>query len=415
MSELRRGPDATAAGRSQRPMERRHVIQTGTHRTILRNEHKRTMTTMRISRPLLLRTLIALLGILILSWPQAALSLTEDERNNIELYQRLAPGVVNITSTVLEQDFFFNVVPRQGAGSGAIIDPRGYILTNHHVIEDARKLEVTLNNGKKYAATLVGSDPDTDLAVVKIEVRREDLAVIPMGTSTNLKVGQKVLAIGNPFGLGQTLTTGVISSVGRMLRATSGLPVEDIIQTDASINPGNSGGPLIDSSGKMIGINTAIFSPTGSNVGIGFAIPIDTAKMILNDLIEKGYYGYPWIGASLMTLTRDLAEDLKLPVESGAMLVEVVQDGPADRAGLRGGRERAQIGNKIVIVGGDTIVRIEGERVTDADSAIRMVRKYRPGDRVRMEVVRWSGDTKTYTVTLAEKPKQQQRQQRRSR
>jgi S1-C subfamily serine protease len=402
---------------------------------------------MRISKPLLLRTMIVVLGALLLSWPQAALSLTEDERNNIELYQRLAPGVVNITSTVLEQDFFFNVVPRQGAGSGAVIDPRGYILTNHHVIEDARKLEVTLNNGKKYTATLVGSDPDTDLAVVKIEVRREELAVIPMGTSSNLKVGQKVLAIGNPFGLGQTLTTGVISSVGRMLRATSGLPVEDIIQTDASINPGNSGGPLlnlkgevvgintaifaggqgigfaihpgnsggplIDSSGKMIGINTAIFSPTGSNVGIGFAIPIDTAKMVLNDLMEKGYYAYPWIGASLMTLTRDLAEDLKLPVESGAMLVEVVQGGPADRAGLRGGRERAQVGNKIVIVGGDTIVRIEGERVTDADSAIRKVRKYRPGDRIQVEVVRWSGDTKTHTVTLTEKPKQ--RQPRRSR
>jgi len=368
---------------------------------------------MRFSKSALLFTAILWMEILLLFSPPAALSLTEDERNNTELYQRLAPGVVNITSTVLEQDFFFNVVPRQGAGSGAVIDPRGYILTNHHVIEDARKLEVTLTNGKKHTATLVGSDPDTDLAVVKIDARREDLAVIPMGTSSNLKVGQKVLAIGNPFGLGQTLTTGVISSVGRMLRATSGLPVEDIIQTDASINPGNSGGPLIDSSGKMIGINTAIFSPTGSNVGIGFAIPIDTAKMVLNDLIEKGYYGYPWIGASLLTLTPDLAEDLKLPIESGAMLVEVVQDGPAARAGLRGGRERAQIGNKVVIVGGDTIVRIEGERVTDAESAIRKVRKYRPGDRVRVEVVQWRGESKTHTVTLEEKPKQ--RQQRRSR
>ncbi|MCU0588997.1 MAG: trypsin-like peptidase domain-containing protein [Syntrophobacteraceae bacterium] len=348
--------------------------------------------------------MIVLLGMPLAAPTRAALALTEDERNNIELYQRLAPGVVNITSTVLEQDFFFNVVPRQGAGSGAVIDPRGYILTNHHVIEDARKLEVTLANGKKLTARLVGSDPDSDLAVVKIEVKREDLAVIPMGTSSALKVGQKVLAIGNPFGLGQTLTTGVISSVGRMLRASSGLPVEDIIQTDASINPGNSGGPLIDSSGRMIGINTAIFSPTGSNVGIGFAIPIDTAKMVLDDLIEKGYYAYPWIGASLMTLTPDLAEDLKLPVESGAMLVEVVPNGPAARAGLRGGKERAQIGNKIVIVGGDTIVRIEGEPIQDADSAIRKVRRYRPGDRIRVEAVQWSGERKTYTVALTEKP-----------
>jgi len=359
---------------------------------------------MRMTIRALLWSMILLMTALVLGVPRAALCLTEDERNNIELYQKLAPGVVNITSTVLEQDFFFNVIPRQGAGSGAIIDPRGYILTNHHVIEDARKLEVTLANGKKYTARLVGSDPDSDLAVVKIEARREELTVIPMGTSGALKVGQKVLAIGNPFGLGQTLTTGVISSVGRMLRASSGLPVEDIIQTDASINPGNSGGPLIDSSGKMIGINTAIFSPTGSNIGIGFAIPIDTAKMVLDDLIEKGYYAYPWIGASLMTLTPDLAEDLKLPVKSGAMLVEVVSNGPAARAGLRGGRERAQIGNKIVIVGGDTIVRIEGEPINDADSAIRKVRRYRPGDRIRVEVVQWSGDRKTFTVTLAEKP-----------
>jgi len=229
-------------------------------------------------------------------WAVTACALTEDEKNNIELYQKLAPGVVNITSTTLEHDFFFNVVPRQGAGSGSIIDGRGYILTNHHVIEDARKLEVTLANGKKYSAKLVGSDPDTDVAVIKIEARREDLTLIPMGSSDNLKVGQKVIAIGNPFGLGQTLTTGVISMVGRTLRASSGTLVEDMIQTDASINPGNSGGPLIDSSGKMIGINTAIFSPTGASVGIGFAIPIDVARRVVNELIDKGYYSYPCLG-----------------------------------------------------------------------------------------------------------------------
>jgi len=174
----------------------------------------------------------------------AVSALTEDERNNIDLYERLAPGVVNITSTVLERDFFFNVIPREGAGSGSIIDPRGYILTNHHVIDDARKLEVTLANGKKYNADLIGSDPDTDVAVLKIDARREELVVIPMGSSGTLKVGQKAIAIGNPFGLGQTLTTGVVSSVGRTLRASNGILVEDIIQTDASINPGNSGGAV---------------------------------------------------------------------------------------------------------------------------------------------------------------------------
>jgi len=334
-----------------------------------------------------------------------ACALTEDERNNIEIYQRLAAGVVNITSTVLEHDFFFNAVPRQGAGSGSVIDARGYILTNHHVIEDARKLEVTLANGKKYYAKLIGSDPDSDVAVIKIEARREDLVLIPMGSSDNLKVGQKVIAIGNPFGLGQTLTTGVISSVGRTIRASGGTLVEDVIQTDASINPGNSGGPLIDSSGKMIGINTAIFSPTGASVGIGFAIPIDVAKRVINELIEKGYYSYPWFGTTLMTLSPHIAEALKLPVRSGAMVIDVAPRGPASKAGVKGGTSRAQIGNYIVIVGGDIIVQVNGESVTDADSVIRAIRKSHPGDRVEMEVVHWEGGRSKVTVVLGEQPR----------
>ncbi|MEN6486902.1 MAG: trypsin-like peptidase domain-containing protein [Syntrophobacteraceae bacterium] len=335
----------------------------------------------------------------------AASAMTEDERNNIDLYQRLAPGVVNITSTVLERDFFFNVVPREGAGSGSIIDNRGYILTNNHVIEDARKLEVTLANGKKYAAKLVGADPDTDVAVLKIDAKKEELTVLPMGSSDNLKVGQKAIAIGNPFGLGQTLTTGVISSVGRTLRSEGGTLVEDVIQTDASINPGNSGGPLIDSSGRIIGITTAIFSPTGANVGIGFAIPIDTAKRVLKELMDKGYYSYPWIGGTLMTLFPDFAEVLKLPVQSGAMLVEVMPKGPAEKAGLKGGNRRAQIGNNIIVVGGDIIVKVNGEPVADADAVIRLIRKLRPGDPVRLDIVHWDGKRETVTLSLGELPK----------
>ncbi len=351
------------------------------------------------------RLLSLLLLTLFLASVVRASAMTEDERNNIELYQRLAPGVVNITSTILERDFFFNVIPRQGAGSGSIISKEGYILTNHHVIEDARKLEVTLANNKKYTATFIGSDPNTDLAVIKIKAPRKDLVVIPMGSSRNLKVGQKVLAIGNPFGLGQTLTTGVISSVGRTLRSPGGALVEDVIQTDASINPGNSGGPLIDSSGRMIGINTAIFSPTGASVGIGFAIPVDTAKLVVKELIRKGYYAYPWLGATLMTLSRDLARALKLPVNGGAMVVEVVPGGPADRAGLRGGNARAQIGNRILIVGGDVVISIDGKPVRDADSLIRELRRHRPGDRVRLRVVHWQGDRDTLRVVLGERPR----------
>jgi putative serine protease PepD len=332
-------------------------------------------------------------------------ALTEDERNNIEIYERLAPGVVNITSMVLEHDFFLNVVPRQGAGSGSVIDARGYILTNHHVIEDARKLEVTLANGKKYNAKLIGADPDTDVAVIKIEARSEDLVVIPMGSSERLKVGQKVIAIGNPFGLGQTLTTGVISSIGRTIRSSSGTQVEDVIQTDASINPGNSGGPLIDSSGKMIGINSAIFSPTGASVGIGFAIPIDVAKRVVNELIEKGYYSYPWFGATLMTVSPGIAEALKLPIKSGAMLIDIAPRSPASKAGLKGGSSRAQIGNYIIIVGGDVIVKVNGEPISDADSVIRAIRRFRPGDRVEMEVVHWEAGRSKVSVTLGEQPR----------
>jgi len=302
-------------------------------------------------------------------------------------------------------------VPRQGTGSGSIIDPRGYILTNNHVIEDARKLEVTLANGKKYTAKLVGSDPDTDLAVVKINAPREALTVIPLGTSADLKVGQKSIAIGNPFGLGQTLTTGVISSLGRTMRSQNGALVEDILQTDASINPGNSGGPLIDSSGRLIGITTAIFSPTGASVGIGFAIPVDTAKRVVNDLIEKGYYSYPYLGATLMNLFPDIAEALKLPVSSGALVIEVTPRGPADRAGLRGGNKRAQIGNNIVTVGGDAIVTVNGKSVQDADAAIREVRKLRPGDKAEMGVVHWDGSKGTVTVTLGEKPRESRARQ----
>lgn len=336
--------------------------------------------------------------------PSGAWGLTEDEKNNIELYEKLAQGVVNITSTVLERDFFFNVVPRQGAGSGSVIDERGYILTNHHVIEDARKLEVTLFSGKKYPAKFVGSDPNSDIAVIKIDAPKKDLKVIPMGSSRDLKVGQKVLAIGNPFGLGQTLTTGVVSSVGRTLRAPGGALVEDIIQTDASINPGNSGGPLIDSSGFMIGVNTAIFSPTGANVGIGFAIPIDTVKQVINELIEKGYYAYPWIGATLMTLFPDFAEALQLRVSRGAMIVEMVPGGPADKAGLRGGKTRAQVGNYLIVVGGDIIVGIDGKPIESTEEFMRAIRRYRPGDKVTLDVVHWDGGRDRVSVVLGERP-----------
>ncbi len=254
---------------------------------------------------------------------EQAFSVTEDEKNNIAVYEKVADGVVNVTSIAVQMDFFFNAFPTQGSGSGSIIDTKGHILTNHHVVANAQKLEVTLADGSKWPAKLIGSDPDNDLAVIKIDAPKEKLKVIPMGDSKNLRIGQKVLAIGNPFGLERTLTTGIISSLGRTIRSEVGTLMEDIIQTDAAINPGNSGGPLLNSEGEIIGINSAIISPSGGSVGIGFAIPVNTAKRVVPELIAKGYVSYPWIGATIQTLIPEIAKFLKIKVERGAMIAAV--------------------------------------------------------------------------------------------
>jgi len=349
--------------------------------------------------------LVGLIIVLFLSQMATVLAGTEDEQNNIEVYEAAAPGVVNITTSSVERDFFFNIVPRKGAGSGAIVDKEGYILTNFHVIQDARHLEVTLADGSKWKGKLVGTDPDNDLAVIKIDAPSRKLIVIPMGDSDGLLVGQKVLAIGNPFGLGQTLTTGVVSSLGRTLRAQNNTLIEDIIQTDASINPGNSGGPLLNSDGRMIGINTAIFSPTGASVGIGFAIPVNTAKRIIPELITRGYYAYPWMGASITTLLPADARALDFTVEGGALLIEIVRGGPAHKAGMRGGDRRVRLGNRIVIVGGDVVVAADGESIDTADTLIRIIREKRPGDLLTLEVYRGGLHRQEVLLRLEERPR----------
>lgn len=341
--------------------------------------------------------------VLPLIWVQAR-AMTDEERNTISVYKKAAPGVVNITSTVLERDFFFGLVPREGAGSGAVIDSKGYILTNNHVIKDARRIEVTLTDGSKWPGRLVGTDPENDLAVIRIEAPAEKLRPIALGSSQELQVGQKVLAIGNPFGLGETLTTGIISSLGRSIRSEAGSVMEDLIQTDAAINPGNSGGPLLDSDGKIIGINTAIFSPSGGSVGIGFAIPVDTAKRILPDLIEKGYVAHAWMGVSLFPLTPGLAKALDLPVSRGALVVEVMKGGPADRAGLRGGTKMVQLGNAMLPVGGDVITAMDGEAVNSSEELVRKIRKHKPGEQVRLKILR-EKKTQEMSLTLGERPR----------
>src|SRR5437899_7855658 len=226
--------------------------------------------------------------------------LSEEERNNIDIYQRYSAGVVNITTTTIGYDFFLRPVPTEsGTGSGAVIDDQGHIVTNFHVVRDAETLEVTLPDKSKHEARVVGADPNNDIAVIQINVPRGRLTSVPLGTSKGLQVGQKVLAIGNPYGLERTLTTGVISPLGRSIQAENGRVIEDIIQTDAAINPGNSGGPLLNSQGEIIGINTAIFSPqNGGNIGIGFAIPVDTVKRITKDLITLGYVPHAYLGVA---------------------------------------------------------------------------------------------------------------------
>jgi S1-C subfamily serine protease len=333
--------------------------------------------------------------------------LTEEEKNNIAVYEKVADGVVNVTSTAIQMDFFFNAFPTQGSGSGSIIDVKGHILTNHHVVADAQKLEVTLADGSKWPAKLVGSDPDNDLAVIKIEAPKEKLKVITMGDSKNLRIGQKVLAIGNPFGLQRTLTTGIISSLGRTIRSDIGTLMEDIIQTDAAINPGNSGGPLLNSDGEIIGINSAILSPSGGNVGIGFAVPVNTAKRVVPDLISKGYVTYPWIGATIQSLIPEMAKYLKLKIERGAMISDLVKGGPADKAGLRGGNQRVQVGNMILLVGGDIVVKADQRDVKTNDELIRYIREKKPGDTILLQVLRKESliDVK---VTLGERPRKKE-------
>ena len=333
-----------------------------------------------------------------------AFSITEDEKNNIAVYEKVADGVVNVTSTAVQMDFFFNAFPTQGSGSGSIIDTKGHILTNHHVVANAQKLEVTLADGSKWPAKLIGSDPDNDLAVIKIEAPREKMRVISMGDSKSLKIGQKVLAIGNPFGLQRTLTTGIISSLGRTIRSEVGTLIEDVIQTDAAINPGNSGGPLLSSDGEIVGINSAIISPTGGSVGIGFAIPVNTAKRVVPELIAKGYVTYPYIGATVQSLIPEMAKYLKLKIERGAMILEVVKGGPADKAGLKGGNQKIQVGNMIVMVGGDIVVKADQKDVKTNDELIHYIREKKPGDTVLLKVFRKDSfiDVK---VTLGERPR----------
>jgi S1-C subfamily serine protease len=311
--------------------------------------------------------------------------LDSEEQNNILVYRKNIPSVVNVTSRAMAFDFFYGLTPQEGQGSGFVIDKEGHILTNYHVVADARQVEVTLHNRKKYKATIVGTDPPHDLAV--IQIKAPDLIPAVLGDSRNLQVGQKVYAIGNPFGLAGTMTRGIVSSI-RPVREPNGATIDEAIQTDAAINPGNSGGPLMNWHGEVIGINTMILSSVGQNAGIGFAIPINTAKAVLNDLMTLGRVRRPALGVRTIPISAELADEMGLPVDYGLLIVQVIPGGSADQAGLRGGTERAYLGNIPIMLGGDLIVAIDGEKIEDEQTLSQMMNNHRAGDTVKVTIYR---------------------------
>ena len=334
-------------------------------------------------------------------------STVSDEQNSIEVYKAVSPGVAFISTTSVGQDFWGDQVEGKGEGSGSVIDNEGHILTNYHVVEDARKVTVSFGGDKVYPATVVGKDPDTDLAVLKIDPPA-GLPVVPLGDSDRLAVGQKVLAIGNPFGLDRTLTTGVISGLQRPIRARNGRPIDAAIQTDASINPGNSGGPLLDKYGRMIGINSQILSPGGEgggSVGVGFAIPVNIAKRVVPQLIQYGEVRRPKLGASLPSVS-DLAQrGYRMPVQQGLVILQTQPGGSADRAGLHGVTSDGTLG--------DIILSADGQKMSSLDDLYRLLDRKQIGDVVNFEIYR-AGRTVTVPVKLFTSPQQTTTNTRRS-
>jgi S1-C subfamily serine protease len=327
-----------------------------------------------------------------------ASGLSADELNNIDIYKMAHSGTVNITSTVMRRNFFFETYAAQGTGSGFIVNGDGRILTNNHVIADATRIEVTLSDQTKYRATLLVRDPYNDLALLQITPRKK-LPTLRLGDSEGLQVGQKVLAIGNPFGfLEGSLTVGIVSSLGRTIKGENNIELDGLVQTDAAINPGNSGGPLLDSGGNVIGINTAILG-SGGNIGIGFAMPINKAKAMLDDL--QAGRKRPRLGVSVVPVSGDYADALKLPTQGGLLIQDVSSGSAAERAGLHAGKEVVQIGNAQLLIGGDLIMSIDGKPVDRDDAISRALARKHAGDSIELTIFR-GGRTMNVRVTLGE-------------
>lgn len=326
---------------------------------------------------------IVLGGVPMGAWADSATGLTEAEQHTIELFKRSSPAIVNINTLARQIDFWTHDVREvpQGTGSGFLWDDQGHVITNYHVIRRAVRAQVILEDQSRHSATLVGVSPDHDLAVLKIDPAGLSLCPLPVGHSEGLQVGQNVYAIGNPFGLDHTLTTGVISALNRQIDSATGLPIEDVIQTDAAINPGNSGGPLLDSGGRVIGVNTAIFSPTGAYAGIGFAIPVDTVLRVVPQIIQTGQYRRPSLGVRLNQRANRLL--LGRTGLKGVLVIDTEPGSPADQVGLRPTR-RTDEG----IVLGDIIVRVDSQAVETTHDLFLYLEKKRSGDRVTLTLLR---------------------------
>lgn len=318
-----------------------------------------------------------------------------EEQLFIELYERVSPSVVHIAVTTRSNG--------SGTGSGFVWDTEGHIVTNNHVVQSARRIVVRFADDTTAEAELVGADADSDLAVIKVDVPARRLHPVELGDSDALRVGQRAIAIGNPFGFEQTMTTGIVSGLGRVVRQESGFSLPQLIQTDAAINPGNSGGPLLDSHGRVIGVTTLIFSNSGSNAGVGFAVPGNTVERVIPSLIATGRYADPWLGIQGLSITSLLAEESGLPVEQGVLVQTVVQGGPAAKAGLQGGNRQVRFESALLTTGGDIIVAIDGVSVQDMDDLIVYLTGRSVGQRVTLTVLR-SGRQQRIQVTLEDRP-----------
>ncbi len=327
--------------------------------------------------------------------------LTDEESRTISIYRQASPGVANINTRTVETDMFMRPVAMEGAGSGFVIDARGYVLTNFHVVEDADTIEVTLGDKSQFSAKLVGDDPRNDVALLKIDPRGKTLTALTLADSSNLLVGQEVLAIGNPFQFSSTLTTGVISALGRTVQTGDTTFIDEAIQTDAAINQGNSGGPLLNSHGEVIGINSAMYTPSGTTAGIGFAIPINTAKRIAQDLMTDGVVHRAYFGLTPLPLWPDLADALQLPVKEGLLVLTVDQNGPAGRAGLHGGNRNVILGMQRLTIGGDVIVSMDGKDVKSLLDLNILLNHKKPGDSIMVTYYR-NGKKADATVTLTD-------------